>query len=142
ISRSFAANNTLMPLISFSHRWYLLLFPLLAAGAVYVSRHSLADLQGARRSWALGLRLVIVALVVLALAGLQVSQTAKKLAVLFVLDQSDSIPPQHKRQALDFLNESARKMGPNDEGSVIVFGSDAYLELEPKPVLSLKQVHS
>jgi uncharacterized membrane protein/outer membrane biosynthesis protein TonB len=80
--------------------------------------------------------------VLLALAGLQVSRPTKKLAVLFVLDQSDSIPPEQKRLSLDYLNQTARRMGPNDEGGVLVFGGDAYLELEPKAQLTLRQVHS
>jgi uncharacterized membrane protein len=131
-----------MPAITFSHPWYLLLLPLLIWGAVYVARHSLADLRGGRARWSLGLRIAILVCAVLALAGLQVSQPARKLAVLFVLDQSDSIPTEQKRQSLEYVNESARKMGPNDEGGVLVFGGDAYLELEPKPVLSLKRIHS
>lgn len=131
-----------MPLISFSHPWYLLLLPLLVAGAVYVSRHSLADLSRARARWSLGLRITVLACAVLALAGLQVRQPTRKLAVLFVLDESDSIPPQQKRQALELVNQAAKKMGPQDAGGVLVFGGDAYLELEPKPVLSLSRVHS
>lgn len=131
-----------MPLISFSHPWYLLLLPLLVAGAVYVSRHSLAGLQGWREKWSLGLRIALIGCAVLALAGLQVRQPAKRLAVLFVLDQSDSIPPEQKRQALEYVNQAAKKMGPNDDGGVLVFGGDAYMELEPKPILSLKRIHS
>jgi uncharacterized membrane protein len=131
-----------MPQITLSHPWYLLLLPLLAAGAVYVSRRSLADLRGARAKWSLGLRIAILACAVLALAGLQISRPTKKLALLFVLDRSDSIPPEQKRLSLDYINEAARKMGPNDEGGVLVFGGDAYLELEPKSQLSLKQIHS
>ncbi len=131
-----------MPAITFSHPWYLLLLPLLIAGAVYVSRRSLADLRGSRARWSLGLRLGIVAAAVLALAGLQVSQPAKRLAVLFVLDESDSVPTLQKKQAIDWVNAAAQKMGPNDEGGVLVFGGDAYLEKEPTPTLSLKRVHT
>src|SRR5579872_4376917 len=128
-----------MPLISLSYPWYLLLLPLLIAGAVYVSRHSLADLQGARARWSLGLRIAIVALAVLALAGLQMSQPAKKLAVLYVLDRSDSIPPDQKKLSLEFVNEAARHMGPHDEAGIIVFGSDAYVEMEPRAGISIRQ---
>jgi uncharacterized membrane protein len=129
-------------LISFSHPWYLLLLPLLIWGAVYVARLSLADLRGARARWSLGLRIAILTLGVLALAGLQVSMPAKKLAVLFVLDQSDSIPPEQKRQALEMINTAAKKMGPDDLGGVLVFGGDAYLEREAGPMLPLKTIHS
>src|SRR5579872_599613 len=99
-----------MPLISFSHPWYLLLLPLLAAATVYVSRHSLSDLRGSRAAWSLGLRLAILTCGVLALAGRQVRQPTKRLAVLFVLDESDSIPPDKKRDELEFVNDAARKM--------------------------------
>src|SRR4051812_47051079 len=131
-----------MPLVSFSHPWYLLLLPLLVAGAVYVTRHSLADLRGARARWSLGLRIAIVALVVLALAGCQLAQPSRRLCVLFVLDESDSIPTEQRRQETEFINQAARKMRAEDEGGVLVFGGDAYLELEPKAALSLRQIHS
>lgn len=131
-----------MPLISFANPWYLLLLPPLVAGVVYVSRMSLADLRGARAKWSLGLRIAIVTCAVLALAGLQVRQPTKRLAVLFVLDQSDSVPPEHRRQALEYVNAAADRMGPNDFGGVLVFGGDAYLELEAKQPLRLKQIHS
>ena len=97
-------------LVSFSHPWYLLLLPLLVGGAVYVARMSLADLRGARAKWSLGLRLTIFVSAVLALAGLQIRQPAKRLAVLFVMDQSDSIPTEQKREALEYVNEAAKKM--------------------------------
>src|SRR5688500_16804429 len=131
-----------MPLFSFSHPWYLLLLPPLVWGVFWVSRQSLAGLRGSRARWSLGLRIGIVACAVLALAGLQMRQPTKRLAVLYVLDQSDSIPPEQRKQAIEFVNKAADRMGPNDYGGVLVFGGDAYLELEAKQPLRLKQVHS
>lgn len=131
-----------MPLISFSHPWYLLLLPLLVAGVVYVSRQSLSDLRGSRAKWSLGLRIAIVTFAVLALAGLQMRQPTKRLAVLFVLDQSDSIPPEQRKRAVEYVNRAADRMGPNDFGGVLVFGGDAYLELEAKQPLRIKQIYS
>jgi uncharacterized membrane protein/secreted protein with Ig-like and vWFA domain len=131
-----------MPLISFSHPWYLLLLPLLVGGTVYLARHSLADLGTARARWSLGLRVVIILCALLGLAGLQVRYPTKRLAVLFVLDQSDSIPPDQKRRALEYINSAAQRMGSDDTAGVVVFGGDAYLEIEPSQRLNLKQVHS
>ncbi|MFN3651717.1 MAG: glutamine amidotransferase [Armatimonadota bacterium] len=131
-----------LPLVSFSHPWYLLLLPLLGAGAVYVARQSLAGMAGSRARWSLGLRIAILTCAVLALAGLQVRQPTRKLAVLFVLDQSDSIPPAQKRQAVELVNRAASKMKSDDLGGVLVFGGDAYVERETGPALTLKQVHS
>lgn len=128
--------------VSFTHPWYLVLFPILGAGGIYLARRSLADLRGARARWSLGLRLLILACGVLALAGLQVRQPARRLAVLFVLDQSNSIPTDQKQRQLDYVHEASKRMGPEDMGGVLVFGSDAYLEIEVQPVLRLGRIHS
>lgn len=131
-----------MPLPALSHPWYLLLLPPLAGWVWYVCRHSLADLEGARRRWAMGLRLAIVIFAVLGLAGLQVRLPARRLAVLFVLDMSDSIPPDRKRWAIDMVNQAARRMGPRDAAGLVVFGGDAYLEKEADRALAVRQIHS
>src|SRR5688500_12249562 len=106
-----------MPLISFSLPWYLLLLPPLVWGVLWVSRQSLAGLRGSRARWSLGLRIGIVACAVLALAGLQMRQPTKRLAVLYVLDQSDSIPPEQRKRALEYVNRAADRMGPKDRKS-------------------------
>ena len=131
-----------MPKISFSHPYYLLLLLILIPLAVWVFRQSLADLHGGRGRWALGARLALLSLLALAVAGVAVSQPTRKLAVLFVLDRSASIPPEQQQWAVDFINATRRSMGANDKAGILVFGSDAYLELEPRAKITIRQIRS
>src|SRR5712692_3121792 len=128
-------------MISFSHPAYLLLFLLLPV-FVHVSRNSLSDLRRGRARFALGLRGVIFTLLVLGLAGLQLSQPSNKLCVLFLLDRSDSIPAEQREAELRYVNEAARRMGPNDTAGVLVFGGDAYVEFMSSPKLRVTSISS
>src|SRR3954447_23466686 len=128
-------------MISFSHPAYLLLL-LLVPVLVHVSRHSLSDMRRGRARFSLGLRAVIFTLLVLGLAGLQLSRPSNKLCVLFVLDRSDSIPAKQREAELRYVNEAVRRMGPNDTAGVLVFGGDAYLEFMPSPKLKVANIAS
>src|SRR5438309_9183361 len=128
-------------MISLSHPSYLLLLLFLPV-LFRVSQHSLSDLRRGRARLALGLRCVIFSLLVLGLAGLQLSRPSKKLCVLFLLDRSDSIPAEQQEAAVRSLNEAVRRMGPNDTAGVIVFGGDAYVEYMPSPKLKVTNIAS
>jgi uncharacterized membrane protein/Mg-chelatase subunit ChlD len=128
-------------MISFSHPVYLLLFLFLPV-LVHVSRHSLSDLRPGRARFSLGLRSVIFTLLVLGLAGLQLSRPSQKLCVLFLLDRSDSVPAEQREAAVHFVSEAVRRMGPNDSAGVLVFGGEAYVELMPSPKLKLTNIAS
>jgi uncharacterized membrane protein/Mg-chelatase subunit ChlD len=128
-------------MISFSHPIYLLLLFLLPV-LIAISRSSLSDMRRGRARFSLGLRCGIFTLLVLALAGLQVSRPSKKLAVLFVLDRSDSIPAEQREAAVQFVNQAAKRMGPNHTAGVLVFGGDAYVEFMPSPKLKLTNIAS
>jgi uncharacterized membrane protein/Mg-chelatase subunit ChlD len=116
----------------------LLLLPLLYA----ISRRSLSDLSPGRARLSLGLRCLIFILLVLGLAGLQISRPSKKLCVLFLLDRSDSVPADQQEAAIRYVNEAARRMGPNDTAGVLVFGGDAYVEFMPSPKLKVTNIAS
>ena len=70
--------------LSFSRPEALLLVLLLVPLAVYLSRTSLALLRRGRRRFSLGLRLVVITLLVLALAGVEVVRAADRLSVVFL----------------------------------------------------------
>ena len=74
------------------------------------------------------LRVVIVALLVLALSGLQVAQAANKLAVVFLVDVSDSVGAAAVDGAVRTVRELLAAMGPEDEAGLVVFGADAQVE--------------
>lgn len=81
------------------------------------------------RDWAaLLVRLLIVALIVLGLAGAQAVRAADDLAVAFLLDASDSMSPAQVEQAEAFVAAEIARMGPNDQAAVVVFAADALVE--------------
>lgn len=131
-----------MPIFTFSHPLYLLLGPPLLYGVLWVARHSLAGLQQWRRTWAIGLRCALVLLSVAALAGPSIRMPSDQLAVMFVLDISDSMPEGSRRQAMEWINRASRRAGPRDQAGLVVFGSDAYVEREAKRGLRVQQIHT
>src|SRR5689334_20163006 len=81
------------------------------------------------RTWiALALRSLIVLLLTLALAGLQITQASNRLAVVFLIDASDSMSPQSVENARQYAANSISQMQPDDTAAIIVFGSDALVE--------------
>ncbi len=130
-----------LPSLTFTHPAYLALLALLALAAV-LSRRSFADLPRGRSVAALALRCVVLLLVVAAAAGAQWRQPSRRLAVLFLLDRSYSVPAAQREAQVRFLNSAATAMGPNDAAGVLVFGRDAYLELEPQARVRLGEIHS
>ena len=102
-----------------------------------------------RGAWARGralasliLRGLIAVLLVLALAGLQVVRAGDTLAVVFLIDASDSMPDQSVEAARQYAEGAIRRMGPNDQAAIIVFGSDALVERPMSPVREVGPLES
>jgi uncharacterized membrane protein len=84
---------------------------------------------GRRRAWAaLVLRCLIVAFVVLSLAGAQSVHGGDELAVVFLVDVSDSVSDAEQERALAFVEEALDAMGPDDRAALVLFGADALVE--------------
>ncbi|MFO0820408.1 MAG: VWA domain-containing protein [Pirellulales bacterium] len=119
--------------ITFDKPWYLLallLLPLLW----FFSFRSLAGLGQFRRLAALTLRTTVLAIFVLALAEIQLLWTSERLAVIYLLDQSLSIPEEQRRAMRDYVTREVRehrKQEHDDLAGVIVFGRDASIEVAP-----------
>lgn len=74
------------------------------------------------------LRVSIITLVVMALSGAQIVRSADNLAVIFLVDASDSVGTQATEAALEQVREVMGSMGDNDLAGVILFGEDAQVE--------------
>jgi Mg-chelatase subunit ChlD len=99
---------------------------------VLASHRRLAALGPWRRWVVLALRVLLVALVVLALAEAQVVQTSDRLTVVYLLDQSFSIPVERRQALVDYVNADIREHRKDrDRAGVIVFGRDAAIEIPP-----------
>ena len=101
---------------------------------------SLADLSPARRNLALGLRLIVLSLLVFALAGAQIVRFNQTVATMFVLDYSDSISPDAKVKALEFIQKAAKGKHTDDRLGIVVFGRDAYVDLAPQLGRDITQI--
>jgi uncharacterized membrane protein len=88
------------------------------------------------------LRTIILLSLVLSLAGAQVVQAAEKLAVIFLVDASDSVGPIAVDQALQQIQQTISSMGSNDEAGVILFGEDARVERLVNSVRELGSIRS
>src|SRR5688572_24603417 len=109
--------------VSFTHPLFLLLLAPLPLFAVLAVRHRRVP----RGPWplALWLRLTVVALVVLALAGLRVPAPAKSVATIFVVDASSSVPADIREGARNWVRQAMATRGPDDLVGIVTFGRDA-----------------
>jgi Mg-chelatase subunit ChlD len=81
-----------------------------------------------RDTLSLTLRLLIVVLIIFGLAGLQTVQAADRLAVIFLIDASDSIDAAARAQATTYVQDALQSMTPNDRAGIVVFGRNALVE--------------
>ena len=90
---------------------------------------------GRARQWiVLSLRSSLWLLVVLALAGVQWVWTNDRLTVMYLLDQSESIPAVKRQVMLDYVIKSVqqhRNRIREDRAGIIVFGAEASVETPP-----------
>ena len=70
----------------------------------------------------------------LGLAEIQLKRTSDRLTVIYLLDQSMSIPEEQRRTMIDYVNHEVRehrKSESEDRAGVIVFGREAAIEYPP-----------
>ena len=119
--------------LQFNSPWYFLLL-LLLPFIWYASRDSLTSMGSYRRAAAILFRSLVFVLLVAALAETQFSRINDRVTVIYLLDQSESIPKTQretmvrwvKRQVTKYRNDSKR-----DKAAVIVFGREAAIEVAP-----------
>src|SRR4051812_43189379 len=74
-----------------------------------------------RRRLALGLRLFIATLLLLAIAGLQWKKPVEGMNVFFLLDRSDSVPSPQQLASRQLVNRLAAEKDKDDQVGVLVF---------------------
>ena len=106
----------------------LLVLPLLW----WYSYRRLAGLGRVRRWTALLLRTLVVVLLVMAAADLQKVRTNDHLTVIYLLDQSLSIPEPERAAMIKYVRDEVHAhRREQDRAGVIVFGREAAIELPP-----------
>ena len=95
---------------------YLLgLLVVLLVAVVAIGRRSISGIGRARWLVAMLLRATVVTLIVLALADLQHRKTSDKVTVLYLLDQSLSIPQEQRDVMRQWVNESMQRHRRDDK---------------------------
>ncbi|HML20849.1 MAG TPA: VWA domain-containing protein [Aggregatilinea sp.] len=114
--------------------WLFLLLPIFAA--IGWPRFAY---RRTRDTISLIIRLLLVALLIVGLAGIQVQQTADNLAVVFLVDVSDSVSAQLRSAALDYVRAASATMSERDQAAVVLFGANALVEIPMTDRLELVQ---
>jgi len=110
--------------------YFLLLLPLLWA----LSFRSLSGLGNIRRLSVLVLRSAVISLLIFALAEIQLKKSNDRMTVIYLLDQSESIPPSQRQAMMKYVVEEVdlhRQDSRSDKAGVIVFGAQAQIEIPP-----------
>jgi Mg-chelatase subunit ChlD len=113
--------------IAFAYPWYLVCL-LALAPVVWLWWQGRNPLRPWREAISLSLRVAILVLLVLGLAGLQWVRASDELAVVFLLDVSDSIDAAAREQAISFMRAALEAMGEDDRAALVLFGADALVE--------------
>jgi Mg-chelatase subunit ChlD len=102
-------------------------------GALVVSWRPLSSLV---------VRTVIFVALVLALAGTQVVRPVRDLAVVFLVDGSDSVTPDQREWAIDYINQALAARQPADQAAIVVFGQNALVERVPSRLDTIARLTS
>jgi uncharacterized membrane protein len=119
--------------VTVGNPWWLVLIPLVLPPLIWTSYRSLAGLGTFRRALAILFRTAVITLIVLALAELQSVRRTDKLATIYVIDASNSVPREQQKAALDYVTESSKKRRKEDLAGVVVFGREPRVEVPPAP---------
>ncbi|HUE69296.1 MAG TPA: VWA domain-containing protein, partial [Pirellulaceae bacterium] len=124
---------------SFENPWIPLILVVLIPALVIISYRTMANLGRFRGAFAMGYRSRVLALLVLALAGFQLQRVSDRVTVIYLLDQSESIPQATREVMLRYVVEDSRKnrragdlaSASVDRAGVIIFGREATIEYPP-----------
>ena len=120
---------------------YLGLLPIALLGVWWTGRRMLGISRG-RKRLVIALRMVVVALLVLALAAPQAVRPNQGVCVVFVLDMSDSISDRGRQAAKEYLREALQHRGEHDLVGLVVFGRDALVDCMPTALRTLPTIYS
>src|SRR5437016_7725765 len=115
----------------FTNPAWLLLLLIAAPWTVWLTLKSDVQISAWRRWTAFGLRLVIVLALILVIGGRQWKRPQEGMNVFFLLDRSDSVPPEQQEAARLYVSKAAQLKKPIDKAGVLVFGTEAAIDTSP-----------
>src|SRR5438552_3263135 len=134
--------RTIQMNFQFTNPGWLLLLLVAAPWTVWLALKSDVQISAWRRWTALGLRMVIVLALILAIAGLQWKRPQEGMNVFFLLDRSDSIPPEQQEAARLFVSKASELKKNMDKAGVLVFGTDAAIDTSPNQTVGDQKIQA
>ena len=116
--------------IHFNQPWWLLI-GFLAVPMIWMGRRNLIALGPVRRWTAIVLRVLVVVLLAMLLARPVRSEQNEQLTVITVFDRSRSIPAEHQKQKLSFLEEAKTFGQSGDQLAVVDVAEAASIAILP-----------
>ncbi len=126
----------------FTSPHFLWLLPVAWAWAIWLTWKSDAQLSRFRRGLALAVRMIVLLLTVLALAGGQWLRPLEGVNVFFLLDRSESIPSPQQENSRKYVNSATQKKEKTDKAGVLVFGTDAAIEISASPAVDVQKINA
>jgi uncharacterized membrane protein len=126
----------------FTHPYYLLLLAPALAWVIWFAWKSDVQVSPWRRWTALVIRIVVLAALVFAIAGLQWLRPVEGMNVFFALDRSDSVPSTQQEAAREYVNRISKEKKKEDKAGVIVFGSEASIESSPNAAVDVQKIQA
>jgi uncharacterized membrane protein len=117
--------------LQFTHPIWLWLLLGAVPWTIWLTLRSDVQLSTWRRWTSFSVRLVVVLLLVLAIAGVQWKRPQEGMNVFFLLDRSDSIPSGQQEAARQYVTPVSADKDKHDQVGVIVFGTEASIESSP-----------
>ena len=71
---------------------------------------------------------MVLTALVLSLSGVRLGQASERLAVVFLVDASDSVGQDGRNTAEQVVNAAIAQMPDGDRAAVVLFGDDAMVE--------------
>ncbi len=105
--------------------WLLVTIPVIAA----ISVRSLGGLEKSRRIVAVVLRSLVIVALALALARVEYVKRSDRVAVMFVLDHSRSVPDKLREAAQGYVRKVAKRADRDDRIGVVGFDGQANVDV-------------
>ena len=128
--------------MQFTNPHFLWLLPIVWAWAIWLAWKSDAQLNRFRRGVSLAVRMLVMFLTVVALAGVQWMRPLEGVNVFFLLDRSESIPSPQQESARKYVNTAAKDKEKPDKAGVLVFGTDAAIEISASPAVDVQKINA
>ena len=101
-----------------------------------------SGLIGKRLHVAIFTRLCLAGCFITLLADPRTLQENEGLTIMYAVDLSDSIGPEMRDEALQYMAGTVAERPPKDEAGLLVFGNDAAVELPPRKAFAFERITS